>query len=151
MAEMAAAEGARTAYLPSLRQPVNPWYDVRALGAIARIVRRFRPHLVHTHTAKAGFVGRAAALGAVRPRPALVHTFHGHVLEGYFGPVRSGAYTQLERRLGRLTDCLVGVSEATVDDLVRLGVAPRERFRVIRRCACGCRGRSRRRRGHGAR
>jgi glycosyltransferase involved in cell wall biosynthesis len=131
MAELAEAEGARTIFLPSLRQPVNPWHDARALGALARIVRRFRPHLVHTHTAKAGFLGRQAALLAGSPRPVLVHTFHGHVLEGYFGPAKTWMYRGLERRLAKSTDALIGVSEATVNDLTRLGIAPRERFRVI--------------------
>jgi glycosyltransferase involved in cell wall biosynthesis len=131
MADLAEREGARMEYLPSLGQPISPPRDARALAEIARIARRFRPHIVHTHTAKAGFVGRLAALLALRPRPALVHTYHGHVLEGYFGPLRGGTYRRLERRLGRASQCLVGVSDATVDDLVRLGVAPREKFRVI--------------------
>ena len=61
----------------------------------------------------------------------LVHTFHGHVLEGYFGPAKTGLYRGLERALARRTDCLIGVSRQTVDDLVRLGVAPREKFSVI--------------------
>jgi glycosyltransferase involved in cell wall biosynthesis len=131
MADLARAEGAETVYLSSLQQPVNPLHDTRALGALVRIVRRFRPHLVHTHTAKAGFLGRQAALLAARPRPVLVHTYHGHVLEGYFGRTKTGLYRGLERWLGRHTDCLVGVSQGTVDDLVRLGVAPREKFRVV--------------------
>jgi glycosyltransferase involved in cell wall biosynthesis len=65
------------------------------------------------------------------PRPVIVHTYHGHVLEGYFGRVRNGLYRAVERRLGDATDALVGVSPATVDDLVRLRIARRERFRVI--------------------
>src|SRR5205823_8509453 len=130
MAEMAAREGARTEFLPSLGQPVRPHRDLEALARLAAIARRFRPHVVHTHTAKAGFVGRQAAL-AVRPRPLIVHTYHGHVLEGYFGPLKTGVYRSLERLMGRLSDALIGVSQATVDDLVRLGVAPRDRFRVI--------------------
>jgi glycosyltransferase involved in cell wall biosynthesis len=132
MADLARREGARTLYLPSLAPPVNPANDLRALGSLIRIVRRFDPDIVHTHTAKAGFLGRQAALLAGRGRPHLVHTYHGHVLEGYFGPLKSGLYRRLERWLGKRTDVLIGVSQATVDDLVRLGVAPRERFRVIR-------------------
>jgi glycosyltransferase involved in cell wall biosynthesis len=132
MADLAQAEGAETVYVPSLRQPVSPLHDARALAQIRSIARRFRPHLVHTHTAKAGFLGRSAALLAVRPRPVLVHTFHGHVLEGYFGPAKTRLYRGLERTLARRTDRLIGVSPQTVDDLVRLGVAPREKFSVIR-------------------
>jgi glycosyltransferase involved in cell wall biosynthesis len=131
MADLAEREGARTNHLPTLVQPVRPWRDARALAAIARIARRFRPDIVHTHMAKAGFLGRSAALLRVCPRPVLVHTFHGQVLEGYFGPLKSTVYRQLERQIGRSSDCLIGVSQATVDDLVRLGVAPQERFRVI--------------------
>ena len=101
------------------------------VSALVRIVRRFNPDIVHTHTAKAGFLGRQAALLARRAPPRLVHTYHGHVLEGYFGALKSGLYRTLGRRLGNHTDVLVGVSHATVSDLVRLGVAPRERFRVI--------------------
>ncbi|MFL5907214.1 MAG: glycosyltransferase [Solirubrobacterales bacterium] len=131
MADLAATEGAETVYLPSLRQPVNPLHDSRALRQLGSIARRFRPDLVHTHTAKAGFLGRTAALMAVHPRPVLVHTFHGHVLEGYFGPAKTRFYRGLERSLGRRSDRLIGVSQMTVDDLVRLGIAPREKFSVV--------------------
>ena len=131
MADLAEREGAETVYLPSLRQPVNPLHDSRALAEIGRIARRFRPDLVHTHTAKAGFLGRSSATLAVRPRPVLVHTFHGHVLEGYFGKAKTAVYRGLERRLAKRTDRLIGVSRQTVDDLVRLGIAPRQKFSVI--------------------
>jgi glycosyltransferase involved in cell wall biosynthesis len=131
MAYLAEREGARTEFVPSLIQPVNPFSDARALAALRSIAHDFRPQIVHTHTAKAGFLGRTAAL-TLRPRPIIAHTFHGHVLEGYFGPAKTGAYRRLERALGRRSDVLIGVSQATVDDLVRLDVAPRERFRVIR-------------------
>lgn len=117
-------------FLPDLRQPVQPLHDARALLKLIRIARAFKPHIVHTHTAKAGFIGRQAAL-AVRPRPAIVHTYHGHVLEGYFGAAKARLYLELERALARVSDRLLGVSQATVDDLVRLGVAAPEKFRVL--------------------
>ncbi len=118
-------------YLPELVQPVHARHDPIALIRLAKVARRFRPHIVHTHTAKAGFLGRqAVALGGV-PRPKVVHTFHGHVLEGYFGRAKNRLYRDLERSLAKRTDRLIGVSEATVSDLVRLGVADRERFLVV--------------------
>lgn len=131
MAYLAEREGARMHYLPTLGPTVRPNRDALALAALVRTIRRFRPDIVHTHTAKAGFLGRQAALLAGESRPRLVHNFHGHVLEGYFGPLKTALYRGLERRLGQRSDVLVGVSEATVADLVRLGVAPLERFRVI--------------------
>jgi glycosyltransferase involved in cell wall biosynthesis len=130
LADLAAEEGATMRFVPELRQPVQPLQDSRALLKLIRLAREFKPHVVHTHTAKAGFLGRQAAL-TVRPRPAIVHTYHGHVLEGYFGAAKARLYLELERALARVSDCLIGVSQATVDDLVRLGVAPRERFRVL--------------------
>jgi glycosyltransferase involved in cell wall biosynthesis len=129
--DLARHYGARLELLPSLSPAVDPRSDVRALAALRSLVRSFRPHIVHTHTAKAGALGRTAALLAGRPRPLVVHTYHGHVLEGYFGTGLTTAYRAIERGLARFSDRLVGVSQATVDDLVRLGVAPRERFRVI--------------------
>jgi glycosyltransferase involved in cell wall biosynthesis len=130
LADLAREEGATMRFLPALQPAVRPPRDARALLELIRIAREFKPQIVHTHTAKAGFIGRQAAL-AVRPRPAIVHTYHGHVLEGYFGAAKSRLYLELERALARVSDRLLGVSQATVDDLVRLGVAPRERFRVM--------------------
>jgi glycosyltransferase involved in cell wall biosynthesis len=125
------AERCRTTVVPGLTPEISPLGDLRALVALVRLIRRYRPHIVHTHTAKAGFVGRLAAIVSPRPRPIVVHTYHGHVLEGYFGRAASAAYRLLERGLAQVSDCLIGVSEATVDDLVRLKVARRNRFRVV--------------------
>jgi glycosyltransferase involved in cell wall biosynthesis len=125
------ARGVMLASVPGLRPEVRPHDDMRALASLIRIMRRLRPDIVHTHTAKAGMLGRLAALFAGRPHPLIVHTYHGHVLEGYFGPVRNVGYRGLERQLGRISDALIGVSSATVEDLVRLGVAPRSKFRII--------------------
>lgn len=130
LAELAEEEGAEMRFVGELRQSVNPLHDSRALARLIGIARRFKPDVVHTHTAKAGFLGRQAAL-AVRPRPAIVHTYHGHVLEGYFGAAKSRLYLELERAMARVSDSLIGVSQATVDDLVRLGIAPRQQFRVL--------------------
>jgi hypothetical protein len=81
------ADGVDVRYLDSLRRPVSPSADVRAVGAIFRTLERVRPDIVHTHMAKAGLLGRIAALAYNRTTgrryPArLVHTYHGHVLEG---------------------------------------------------------------------
>lgn len=130
--DLAAREGCTVAPIATLGPEVQPISDLRALLDLARIVRRFRPDIVHTHTAKAGTLGRLAASIAVRPRPLVVHTYHGHVLEGHFGPAATAVYRWIERLLARVSDRLVGVSEQTVDDLVRLGIAPRESFRVVR-------------------
>jgi glycosyltransferase involved in cell wall biosynthesis len=117
--------------VPGMRPEVRPHDDARALAQLVRAVRRYRPDIVHTHTAKAGMLGRLATVLAGSPRPIVVHTYHGHVLEGYFGPVRNAVYRGLERRLARVSERLIGVSSATVDDLVRLRIADRSKFRVI--------------------
>jgi glycosyltransferase involved in cell wall biosynthesis len=129
---LAAERGAHLVTIAHLSPEIRPAEDARALGALVRAIRRFEPDIVHTHTAKAGFLGRLAAVLA-RPgrRPIVVHTYHGHVLEGYFGPAKTAVYRGLERAAARVSDALIGVSRQTVDDLVRLEVAPRERFRVV--------------------
>jgi glycosyltransferase involved in cell wall biosynthesis len=128
---LADEEGCSVKVLASLGPEIRPLADLKALVALMRVMRAYRPQIVHTHTAKAGVLGRLGAVVAVRPRPVIVHTYHGHVLEGYFGPVLSGVYRFLEQRLAAVSDCLIGVSRATVDDLVRLRVAERDRFRVV--------------------
>jgi glycosyltransferase involved in cell wall biosynthesis len=117
--------------VPGLGPELSPRNDLRALLALVRAVRRHRPQIVHTHTAKAGLLGRVAALTTRRPRPVIVHTYHGHVLEGYFGALQTAFYRALERALAHVSDALVGVSRSTVEDLERLRIAPRSKFRVI--------------------
>jgi glycosyltransferase involved in cell wall biosynthesis len=113
-----------------LVRPVRPGTDLRALQAVRGMLGELRPALLHTHMAKAGFVGRSAAL-AVRARPRTVHTFHGHVLDGYFSPATQRAFVEVERRLANHTDALVAVSREIRDDLLALGIGRPEQFRVI--------------------
>src|SRR5437870_11224820 len=119
--------------IPELGREISPVRDLAATLRLAALIRRERPQILHTHTAKAGTVGRVAALLAGRRRPPIVvHTFHGHVLRGYFGPGRSLFFRLLERWLARRTTALIAVSPQVRDDLVALGVVPPERFAVIR-------------------
>jgi glycosyltransferase involved in cell wall biosynthesis len=113
-----------------LVRPVRPITDVRALVAVRSLLRRAEPGVLHTHMAKAGTIGRLAALG-MRARPRLVHTFHGHVLEGYFGPGQRAAFLRTERLLARHTDVLVAVSPEVRDELLDLGIGRPSQYRVI--------------------
>lgn len=119
--------------IPELQREVSPIDDARSVRRMREIIRELRPHILHTHTAKAGAIARAAALVSGAARPAiLVHTFHGHVLKGYFDPVRTAFFKEVERSLARVTDALVAVSPEVRDELVAAGIAPREKFSVIR-------------------
>jgi glycosyltransferase involved in cell wall biosynthesis len=133
MAFVAEELGVDVVRIDELRRDIAPVRDALAVMKLARLIRSQRPQILHTHTAKAGAVGRLAALlaGDARP-PIVVHTFHGHVLRGYFDPVRSAGFRLLERWLARTSTALVAVSPQVRDDLVALGVAPREKFAVIR-------------------
>jgi len=125
--------GVRVERVPELSREISPLRDLRAILRLAQLIRRERPQILHTHTAKAGAVGRIAALAAGHARPPIiVHTFHGHVLRGYFDPVRAYGFRLLERWLATKTTTLIAVSPQVRDDLVHLGVAPREKFTVIR-------------------
>jgi len=133
MAAVSEARGVRVETLPALHREIGPLRDAQAIVRLARLIRKERPTILHTHTAKAGAVGRIAALlaGSARP-PIVVHTFHGHVLHGYFNPLTTLAFRMLERWLARVTTALVAVSPEVRDDLVRLHVAPASKFTVIR-------------------
>ena len=100
-----------------------------ALCKLVGVIRRIRPHVVHTHTAKAGFLGRLAA--RITRVPIVVHTYHGHVLSGYFSQRKTKLLTMMERGLARFSDRLVAVSDQVRDDLVSFGVAPSGHFSVV--------------------
>ena len=110
--------------LPSLRRELSPADDYAAYTRVSAILRDFRPHIVHTHMAKAGAIGRAAAAmynRGVAPgeRARVVHTYHGHVLEGYFSAAKTALFVGIERLLARSTDRIVAISPAIRDELLR--------------------------------
>lgn len=115
-----------------LRRGIAPFRDVLVRRRIERELASFRPDVVHTHASKAGTVGRQALARVPRARAvARVHTFHGHVLEGYFPAAVSRRLIAHERALAGQTDRIVAVSHATADDLVRLGVCGEEKIVVV--------------------
>lgn len=116
--------------IETLVRGIRPFDDRSAYRAILEEIRAFGPDIVHTHLSKAGVLGRIAArkLG-VR---GIVHTFHGHVFEGYFGPLISRAVAMVERRLLRSSHRLIAQSESQRADLVRhLGDAALSKIRVV--------------------
>jgi glycosyltransferase involved in cell wall biosynthesis len=125
------------AYVPALQREVAPASDVAALARLVQLLRRFRPAIVHTHMAKAGSLGRLAAVlynaTAGRNRSArIVHTYHGHVLDGYFGARTVRALTAVERFLGGRSDALLAVSPRVREDLLHThGIGVPASFRVV--------------------
>ena len=122
--------GDQTERIPTLGGPLNPLLDLVALYQLWRLMRRYRPSIVHTHTAKAGFLGRIAA--AFAGCPCVVHTYHGHVLEGYFGPALNQILRWTERILSRYSHALCTVSEQQAVELSsRFAIAPANKFHVV--------------------
>ena len=131
MGYYARERGVELTHLPALSRLISPLNDLKILWFLFRLFRRERPTIVHTHTAKAGTLGRLAAfLAGV---PIRIHTFHGHVLGGdYFSPALTRFYLEVERQLARLSTRLVVLTERQrVEMSGELGVAPEERFSVI--------------------
>ncbi len=129
MLELAASKNVVCERMAGLGREIVPLQDLRALFGLTRLMRRWRPDVVHTHTAKAGLLGRVAALAA--GVPIVVHTYHGHVLRGYFSPAKTALFRWLEARLAGHTNALVAVSESVQQDLVALGIAHPGKIRVI--------------------
>ncbi|MEE9125871.1 MAG: glycosyltransferase [Planctomycetota bacterium] len=114
--------------IPALGPRLHPLRDRRAAAAIRQLIRRFRPHVVHTHTSKAGLLGRRAATAA--QVPVVAHTFHGHVLRDYYGATFNALMRTMERRLARQTNLVFAVSGSCRDELEELGVGV-GRIRVL--------------------
>ena len=117
--------------IPSLRRGIAPTRDLLALRRIRHEVAGFHPDVVHTHASKAGALGRRVLGSRAFQAVPRVHTFHGHVLEGYFPAPVSRRLIALERRLAAETDRIVAVSHRTAEDLLRLGVTTEEKLCVV--------------------
>ncbi len=104
--------------------------DIRAFAALVKEIRTFKPHVIHTHTAKAGFLGRIASIISLQPS-IRVHTFHGHLLNGYFGSFKRSLVVMAEKILAMFTDQLLAVGKKVRQDLLDAGVGKREKFGLM--------------------
>ena len=104
--------------------------DLRAFAALVKEIREFKPHIIHTHTAKAGFLGRIASIISLQPS-VRVHTFHGHLLNGYFGSFKRYLVVTTEKILAKFTHQLLAVGETVRQDLLNAGVGRKGRFGVM--------------------
>lgn len=104
--------------------------DIRAFATLVKEIRRFKPHLIHTHTAKAGFLGRIASIVSLHPS-VRVHTFHGHLLDGYFGSFKRTLVILAEKILAFYTDQLLAVGEKVRQDLLDVGIGEKSKFEVM--------------------
>jgi len=104
--------------------------DLQAFTALVKEIRIFKPHIIHTHTAKAGFLGRIASIISLQPS-IRVHTFHGHLLNGYFGSFKRFLVVIAEKILATFTDQLLAVGETVRQDLLKAGIGSKEKFGVM--------------------
>jgi glycosyltransferase involved in cell wall biosynthesis len=116
-------------HLPTLVRPISPLDDLRATASLVRIIRAYRPHIIHTHLSKAGLLGRSAAI--LSSRAARIHTFHGTVFSGYFGAPKSGMIQRAERFLGGRSDRILALSERQRDELIEYRIAPPPRIEIV--------------------
>jgi glycosyltransferase involved in cell wall biosynthesis len=103
--------------------------DLKALSKLYRLIKNEKPDIIHTHTAKAGFLGRIA--GRLAGVPIIVHTYHGHVLHGYYSPIKTMVLRAMEKNLARITNSIIAVSSRVKSDLAEYGVAPADKISVI--------------------
>ena len=109
---------------------INFWGDIRAFLALIKAIRDFRPHIMHTHTAKAGLLGRIASIVSLQPS-IRVHTFHGHLLNGYFGSFKRRLVILAEKVLATFTHQLLAVGEKVRDDLLSAGIGRMNKFGLM--------------------
>jgi glycosyltransferase involved in cell wall biosynthesis len=127
--ERARRRGCRIVAIPGLGREVSPVRDLVALAALLRVMIRERPAIVHTHTSKAGFLGRLAArLSRV---PAVIHQPHGHIFYGYYGPWLTGVYLAFERLAARWSDRIVTLTDRGAREHRRQGIGHDGQFATV--------------------
>jgi glycosyltransferase involved in cell wall biosynthesis len=116
--------------IDGLGRSIKPRADLTALFAIVKEIRRFKPDVIHTHTAKAGVIGRIASILSGH-KSIRVHTFHGHLLNGYFGAGKTKLVVIVEKFLGLFTNQLLAVGVKVKDDLLAVGIGNQNKFGVM--------------------
>jgi glycosyltransferase involved in cell wall biosynthesis len=116
--------------VPEMKRAIDPFADRAAYNKIKRLIRDFKPDVVHTHAAKSGAIGRLAA--AACKVPVVVHTFHGHVFHSYFGTAKTQAFIQIERYLARRSSGIIAISELQKAELAdKYRICPSSKINII--------------------
>jgi glycosyltransferase involved in cell wall biosynthesis len=117
-------------YMPEMYRELNPFRDYKSYYKLRKIIDEFKPDIVHTHAAKAGAVGRLAAIHS--GVPIILHTFHGHVFHSYFGSVKTRMFLEIERYLAKRTTKIIALSELQRDELVNeFKIAAKDKFAIV--------------------
>lgn len=145
----AAERQVKPVYIPQLRRELNLFNDLIAFIKIFMMIKREKPDIIHTHTAKAGALGRIAgivynigmslpaclqagfAFGTRNDTVKLIHTFHGHIFEGYFNKFLAGIFITIEKFLAYFSSSIITVSESVKNELISLGICKANKIAVI--------------------
>lgn len=134
MSYIAEERGVKVRYLNTLQRELSPINDLKSILEIDKIIREYQPDIIHTHTAKAGFVGRAAVVlnnFLRRKKIKAVHTFHGHVFDGYFSPIKTKIFLFIERFLGHFTDVIITITNKQQKEILSLGIGTPPKHHMI--------------------
>ncbi|GAB4145579.1 MAG: glycosyltransferase family 4 protein [Bacteroidia bacterium] len=122
--------GLKPVIIPEMRRSINPLNDYKAYRELKKIIREYRPDIVHTHASKAGTLGRLAAASC--GVPVIVHTFHGHVFHSYFNKLTTTVFKIIERYLARKSSAIVAISEKQKQELTEEHhICAKEKISVI--------------------
>ncbi len=122
--------GIKPVYMPDMYRELNPFKDYKSYYRLRKLIDDYKPNVVHTHAAKAGAVGRLAAIhSGVK---VIVHTFHGHVFHSYFNPAKTRMFIEIERYLAKRTTAIITLSDIQKSELVdTFKIAPANKFEII--------------------
>ncbi|MBN2667934.1 MAG: glycosyltransferase [Bacteroidales bacterium] len=123
-------EGVPITIIEEMSRSINLFDDIKAFVKLYRIAKKFNPDIIHTHASKAGFMGRV--VGILLRTPVKIHTFHGHVFDGYFGKLKTKVFITIEQILAKSNDAIIAISPKQKEDLTRkYKIAPEHKFKII--------------------
>ena len=127
---LATANNIEPRCIAEMKRPISPRHDWIAYNKLKKLIKEYKPDIVHTHAAKSGALGRLAAKHA--NVPVIVHTFHGHVFHSYFSSLKTNIFIRTERYLAGISDAIVAISDVQKKELSGdFKIASSDKFRVI--------------------
>jgi glycosyltransferase involved in cell wall biosynthesis len=118
--------------IESLGRSVSMLSDLKSLIEVRKYILECKPDLINSHTAKAGLIARLAAASILKNRPAIIHTYHGHLLYGYFPQWKTNIFNIIERVLANLSDVLIAAGDKVKSDLIEAGIGKEDQYFVAR-------------------